>query len=192
MKTSILVVMLVLLVLLSAFAGCSKKEADTTTTTTTTSPTTTTAAPPAKDPTNVPLDVEYDHCGLHFKLDSTYTVGLSEENKNILTFSNEQYSGTVVFGTLSELGNGATTSKQYADIMVSQCGDEKAWVGTSTGFGYYYVYTTENAQVAQCLYIHGENAWVVTAQSNKIDAEAAKTVAQIVGRSGLVAEEIPA
>lgn len=191
MKTSIWVVLIALLVLLSVLAGCSNKEA-VPTATTTTSPTTTTAAPPEKDPNNVPLDVAYDHCGLHFKLDSTYTVGLNEEDKNILTFSNEQYRGTVAFGKLSELGNGATTSKQYAEIMMSQCGDEKAWMGTSTGFGYYYVYTTENTQVAQCLYIHGENAWVVTAQSNKIDAEASKTVIQIVGRCGLNAEEIPA
>lgn len=182
-----------LLALLGLLAGCSKDGSEspntTSSSTTTTAATTPTSKPPAQEPGRENLTVEYDHCGLHFKLDSTYTVGLQDENKNVFTFSNNQLNGTVAFGKLSELGNGAKTSQEYANLLLAQYDAEKAWIGTSTGFGYYVINSAEGTNTAECLYIHGEYAWLVKAQSNQ--KEFVEAMIQIIGRCGLNAEEIP-
>lgn len=184
MRTSILVWMLAALVVLGLLSGCSKEQADPTQNTTTT-PTTTAPKDPAKDP----IAVEYDHCGLHFKLDSTYTVGLKENDKKTFTFSSGQISGTATFGKLSELGNGATSSQQYANLLMERIKDQSPWVGSSTGFGYYVISTKDDVRMAECLYIHGENAWLVKAQgSTTLNVE---ELVKIVGRCGLNADEIP-
>lgn len=194
MRVSLLSWIIALLALLGLLAGCSKDGSESPDASTTTAPTTaattpTTSTPPAQEPGRENLTVEYDHCGLHFKLDSTYTVGLQEDDKNVFTFSNDQVDGTVAFGKLSELGNGAKTSQEYANLLLAKYDAEKAWIGTSTGFGY-YVINSADGYTAECLYIHGEYAWLVEAQSSNKDF--VEAMIQIIGRCGLNAEEIPA
>lgn len=176
---------LALLVLAGLMVGCSKQEPKPTQST---QPATSSTAAPA-EPENKPISVEYDHCGLHLKLDETYAVGLEEENKNCFTFDNGQLSGTVTFGKLAEIGNGAKTSKEYALLLMEQNKDLSPWEGTSTGFAYYVVSTRDDTLTAEALYIHGEYAWVVKAQGK--GKQSAETLIQVVGRCGLNAEEIP-
>ena len=182
MNKSVLRVVSVLMLVAVLFAGCAKEQDETTPTTTppTTAPT---------QPNKQELTVEYDHCGLHFKLDSTYSVGLLEDDKNTFTFSNSQISGTVKFGKLKELGNGATTSEQYAKLMESAYKDYSPWVGTSTGFGYYVVSTVEDAVKVECLYISGEYAWLAKAESGVL--ETPEKLIEVIGRCGLNVDEIP-
>ena len=175
---------LALLMLLAMFAGCAKEEEATATDSTTTS-----APTSPTDPNNQTLNVEYDHCGLHFKLDSTYSVGLLEGDKNTFTFGNDQISGSVTFGKLADLGDGAGTSQAYADALLAKYGQDNAWIGTSTGFGYYVVSTNGGVTTVECLYIHGQNAWLTSACST--DSQLTEKMVQLIGRCGLNADEIP-
>ena len=195
-KTKIFAITLV--AALALLAGCSKGESEslkvtesapTSSSTTTTTPTVTLPKPPAQEPGREHLTVEHDHCGLHFKLDDTYTVGLEDGNKNIFTFANDKINGTVTFGKLSELGNGAKDSQEYANLLFAQYDEESAFVGTSTGFGYYVIHTLENSRTAEILYIHGEYAWLVKAEIQGTDS--VDSLIQVIGRCGLNAEEIP-
>jgi hypothetical protein len=180
-KTILRVVSLLMLVAV-LFVGCAEEQNETTPTTTT--PTTTPTQPNKQE-----IAVEYDHCGLHFKLDSTYSVGLLEDDQNTFTFSNSQLSGTVTFGKLSVIGNGATTSQVYAELLKEQNKDASPWIGTSTGFGYYVITTVEDTLKAECLYISGEYAWLVKAESKSL--ETPEKLIEVVGRCGLNTDEIP-
>ena len=190
-----LICIIALIAVLCLLAGCSEESsADSTTSTSTsttsssTQTTTTTPSVPTQEPGRENLTVEYDHQGLHFKLDSSFTVGLQDDNKNIFTFSNDLMSGTVTFGKLSELNNGAKNSEEYATLLKTQYGDS-AWVGTSTGFGYYVVNTADGKTTVECLYIYDQYAWLVKAEGSNKDA--AQAMIQIIGRCGHNADEIP-
>lgn len=182
MRISLIAWILALLAMLGLLSGCAKEDPAT-------DPSTSTTTTASAKPDPQPITVEHDHCGLYLKLDSEFQVGLMEDDKNTLTFSNNKISGSVTFGTLEALGNGAANSKAYADALQQSYGEDKAWVGTGTGFGYYVVSRNDDITLVECLYIHGTSAWLVKAQAT--GTELTEQMTKIVGRCGLNADEIP-
>lgn len=179
---------LALVLALALLTGCGKEEdsAPTTAATTTAPPVTTTA--PA-DPVPEEITVEHDHRGLHIKLDSSFTVGLAEDDENTFTFENEQISGSVTFGALEALSGGAATSKEYAETLKEQYGAENARIGTSTNVAFYVIHEDDTGITVESLYIHGQKGWLVTVES--ANGELTNQMVKIVGLCGMNADEIP-
>ncbi len=181
MRLSIIALIAAILMLLAGLSGCAK-EKPTPTTVTTTAPTQSENQP---EPEATP--VQHMHCGLTLKLDTSFTTTTSAEDSNVFTFKNDKISGTVRFGALSELGNGAAQSKQYAETLKAQYGDA-AWVGSGTGVGYYVVIKGESDTTVKCLYIYDQVSWLVEVKG---DSSVTEQMTHIAGRCGWNAEQIP-
>lgn len=185
---NILALALAMILVLGCFTGCAgeqKEEGETTKATQETS------SAPTKETEET--SVEYDHRGLHFKLDSSFTAGVSEDDSESFSFQNDQIQGAVEFGPLSQLtGGAADTSRGYAEHLLEEQGSSHsdAWVGTSTGFCYYVVFEDADSILVQGLYVNGQQGWSIWAQST--DPEMVDQLIRIVGRCAVVAEEVPA
>lgn len=151
-------------------------------TTQSTPPTETTA--PAQTVTQVPVRFQ----GLRFYLDDTYTTG-EEDGK--LTFKNAAIEGGVESGLLSRLTGGyAQTSADYAKYLQKDLQDdhEKIWVGSSTGIGFYIVFEDPDQIRVQCLYVQGNEAWNIWAESS--DHAQLEELIRICGKCVMASEEI--
>ena len=187
MKKTTIALGLALALAAGSLAGCSGEDAAKETTAATT--TASTAAVPQKNPSKPEATpVKHDHNGLKVPLDSSFTVGLDEENKNIFTFKNETISGTVQFAPLAELAGDITTSKDYAASLVEKYGEDFSRMGTSTNIAFYVIHEDTGVSV-ESLYIYEGNGWLVKVSSEK---EAANALVKIAGLCTIDPEKIPA
>lgn len=185
MRLSIISILLALLMLLAGLTGCARESANTDTPTTT-APTSSTTQKPQE-----PADpqVQYDHCGLIIKMEQSFTAAPDKDDETLFTFQREDISGSVRFGALAELGDGAATSLEYAEALEAEYGEDNAWIGCSTGIGYYVVSRNDSGTLVQCLYIYNDVCWLVEAQST--DSSLTEQMTKIVGRCGWNAQNIP-
>lgn len=176
-------------------AGCGQTDpqpTDTVPTTQTTAPAETATPTEATDPTVpteavTPVPVQFK--GLRFHLDDTYTTG-EEDGK--LTFRNAAIQGGVESDSLSKLTGGfARTSGEYATYLQKELQDdhEKIWVGSSTGVGFYLVLQDPDGTRVQCLYVKGDKAWNIWAES--ADNDLTDELIRICGKCAIFSEEIP-
>lgn len=191
MKKKTIALMMSLSLIAGCLVGCGDEDSGEATkaTTATTASTTASATAPIQKPQPENVTVEHEHCGLRVKLDSTIEVGLDENNKNILTFSNDKISGTVAFAPLTELAGDATTSKEYAEGLKAQYGEDNARIGTSTNIAFYVIHEDDSGITVEALYIHGQNGWLVTARS--ADESMTNQLVKIVGLCSVNASQIP-
>lgn len=177
-------------------AGCGQTDpqpTDTVPTTQTTAPAETATPTEATDPTVpteavTPVPVQFK--GLRFHLDDTYTTG-EEDGK--FTFRNAAIQGGVESDSLSKLTGGfAQTSGEYATYLQKELQDdhEKVWVGSSTGIGFYIVFEDPDQIRVQCLYVKGNNAWNIWAESS--DSAQLEELIRICGKCSMVSEETAA
>jgi hypothetical protein len=152
---------------------------------------------PDKPADSVPpqgVKVPHQHCGLKISLPEDATAAPSAEDKNLFNFQVKSISGTVRFGSLSELGKGTTSSLEYAKLMVDTYGAETTKEGTSTNVAFYalrvdgddrymyslYTYKSPDADTTVC--------WLVEA---KCHADDLQLMREIVGCCGWDAQQIP-
>ncbi|MBQ3216179.1 MAG: hypothetical protein IJB11_08670 [Oscillospiraceae bacterium] len=182
---------LALVLAAGCLAGCGGADSAKEATAATTSTTAPTSATPQEKPTKPEATpVKHDHCGLKVGLDSTYSVGLDETNKNIFTFSNESISGTVHFAPLAELAGDLTSSKDYAASLVEQYGAENSRMGTSTNIAFYVIHENDAGVTVESLYIYENNGWLVKVTG--ADKDAVNAMVKIAGLCSIDASLIPA
>jgi len=140
------------------------------------------------------VKVPYQHCGLRISLPEDGKGVTSEEDKNLFSFEAKSISGTVRFGTLSQLGEGAANSEAYAQLMIDKYGAETTQKGTSTNVAFYALRVDGDNRYMYSLYTYKAPesdttvCWLIEAQCQKDDLQ---TMREIVGQCGWNAQQIP-
>lgn len=140
------------------------------------------------------VKVPYYHCGLRISLPEDGNGAASEEDKNLFTFDSKSISGTVRFGTLSQLGEGAANSEAYAQLMIDKYGAETTQKGTSTNVAFYALRVEGDERYMYSLYTYKSPesdttvCWLIEAKCQKDDLQTMRT---IVGQCGWDAQQIP-
>lgn len=146
----------------------------------------------ATEPSNPEIsEKEIDHLlnGLYISLAESISVTTQDDQ---LAFENDEIQGGVTFKTLSSLPEDtARTSEGYAQQLLSHTKDEnsEAWMGTSTGVGYYVVIPSAEKTEVRGLYVWDNVCWEVWAEST--DPELQDQLIRIVGRCYIKENKIP-
>lgn len=188
---------LALTALLLGAAGCSKEPAaqeSLSTVPTLAEPQPTTSVNPAPSTPPTGNKVSYQHCGLRIYIPEGGQAAPSEEDATLFTFEARSITGTVRFGSLDQLGEGAASSEAYADLMVEKYGAESTLKGTGTMVAYYALRSDGDDRYMYSLYTYKAPesdttvCWLVEAKGSKDDLQ---YMQMIVGQCGYNADQIP-
>lgn len=134
-------------------------------------------------------EISHFHNGLYITLAESISVTTQEKQ---LSFESDTVQGGVTFQKLDMLPQGtAQTSEGYARqlLELSQQENSEAWMGTSTGVGYYVVIPSAEKTEVRGLYVWGDLCWEVWAESS--DPELTQQLVRIVGRCYIMEGKIP-